>query len=116
MLSSLSSVSSIKEFTFKISLPSSIDVMGLKYISSKYNIYPRFKFNSESFFIIESKNSLNSFFSMFFEKYPNLRVRYIDLSFSLGDLSLEEIKDTETCQDVSNRIFSHKNIVVSYIL
>ena len=108
----------LREFTFKISLPSSFDVLGLKYISSEVTkdysiIYPRFKFNSDKFFVTESKYLLNSFFSMFFEKYPELTVEYNDLTFSLND---EEIKDIETCDDIFNKVGSnYKSIIVSYI-
>jgi len=106
----------LREFTFEISLPSSFDVLGLKYISSKVTkdysiIYPRFKFNSDKFFITESKYLLNSFFSMFFEKHPELIVEYNDLSFFYKD---REIKDTETCDEVFNKIES-TSIVVNYI-
>lgn len=102
------------EFTFKISLPSSFDVLGLKYISSEVTkdysiIYPSFKLNSDKFFVVESKYLLNSFFSMFFKKYPELKIEYNDLSFSYKD---NEIKDTETCENV----YSNSKIInVSYI-
>jgi hypothetical protein len=112
-------MSSLIEFTFDITLPLSFDVLGLKYISSTIEkdcsiIHPRFKFKSDKLFVIESKYLLNSFFLMFFKYYPELKVEYSDLSFSYKDN--KEIKDTETCENVFNKVGTmYKNIVVSYL-
>ena len=96
----------LKEFVFKIyPLPPSFSVLGLKYISAELNkdystIFLNGKFDSERLFISESKYFLNTFFSMFFNEYPDLKVDYSDISiFKNG----EEIKDTESCDIVSKK-------------
>jgi hypothetical protein len=124
-------MTSLREFTFDITLSLSFDILGLKYISATVKkdcsiIHPRFKINSDKFFVTESKYLLNSFFSMFFKHYPELKVEYSDITFSLNNderggtpfsESLEEIKDTETCEEVFNKICCKykRSIVVSYV-
>lgn len=114
-------MTSLREFTFDITLSLSFDILGLKYISATVKkdcsiIHPRFKINSDKFFVKESRYLLNSFFSMFFKHYPELKVDYSDITFSLNDDKREEIKDTETCEEVFNKICSkYKSIVVSYV-
>jgi len=97
----------LRDFTFKIfPLPRSINILGLKYISSEVNadysiIYLNSKFNSEKFFVSESKSFIASFFSIFFREYPEVKVLYNDLSFSFKN---EEIKESESCEDVFNKM------------
>jgi hypothetical protein len=53
---------------------------------------------------------------MFFKHYPELKVEYSDITFSLNDDEREKIKDTETCEEVFNKICcKYKSIVVSYV-
>jgi len=106
-----------KEFVFKIyPLPPSFTVLGFKYISAELTkdystIFLNAKFDSERLFVSESKYFLNTFFSMFFKEYPELKVSYSDISiFKNG----EEIKETESCDIVSKK-YDNNTIDVKFI-
>lgn len=107
-----------KDFLFKIyPLPPSFSVLGLKYISSTLTkdysiIFLNAKFDSGSLFVSESKYFLNSFFDIFFRKYPELKVSYSDISFFKNG---EEIKEEESCDIVSKKCDANNTIDVKFI-
>ncbi len=108
----------LKDFVFKIyPLPPSFSVLGLKYISAELTrdystIFLNAKFDSERLFVNESKYFLNSFFSMFFNKYPELKVSYTDISLFKNE---EEIKETESCDIVSKKCDISNIIDVKFV-
>lgn len=106
----------IRSFTFRISLPPSLNVLSLKYISSEVSnsssiIYPTIKINSEKPFVSESRTFLNTFFNNFFKEFPELKVSYNDFIFLYSGI---QIKDSELCEDVFQRNKELKTIYVFF--